>query len=142
MGTWSASPVGNDDAADWAYELDDASDWGIVIDALDDALETEPNELDADIASVALAAAETVAHGLGRPTQSDAYTETIAAFAGRVSTPGGELRAQALRAVDHVAHPDGELAELWEESDPAAWADALDRLREALSGTGRDGSGT
>ncbi len=132
MGTWSAQPFGNDDAADWAAELDDADDWDVVRTVLEEAASADGDELDADEASVAIAAAEVVARGLGRPTQSDAHTESAAAFVERVGAPPAELRALALRAIDVAADPAGELTELWEDGDPAGWAGLLDRLREAL----------
>lgn len=134
MGTWSAEPFGNDAAADWAWELDDSEDWGIVADALRLVLdEDDPAELDADTATVAIAAAEVLAHSLGRPTQSDSYTESVAAFINRAPAPPAGLAAEALKALDVATTPAGELAELWLDEGSEEWSAANDRLREALS---------
>ncbi|WP_347977002.1 DUF4259 domain-containing protein [Microbacterium sp. ProA8] len=132
MGTWSGEPFGNDVAADFAWELDEQKRWNVVKDALREALASrEP--LDADTASIAIAAAEVVAHGIGRPTQSDAYTESVESFVRRARKPSGRLVRAAERAVSVAASADGELAELWAESDAQNWQSANARLLDALT---------
>ena len=133
MGTWSGEPFGNDVAADFAWELDDQKRWNVVRDALREALRSK-DPLDADTAAIAIAAAEVVAHGLGRPTQSDVYTESVEGFVGRARKPSGRLVRDAERAVTVAASPDGELAELWAESDAQGWHDSNARLVSALTG--------
>lgn len=137
MGTWSGEPFGNDAAADWAWELDDAESWDIVFEALQVVLDEDPATLDADTAGVAIAAAEVVAHHLGRPTQSDAYTDNVSNFVGRAHERPADLVAVALRALDIATAAEGELAELWAEDDAGDWHSANERLREALSVTGQ-----
>lgn len=127
VGTWSAEPVGNDDAADFVAELDGQQRWTVVKRALARA-ERAGEGLDSDDAAVAVAAAEVVAHGLGRPSQTDAYTEDIQDFVGRARRPSRRLADRALRAVAIAAHPDGELAELWAETGTTEWRDSIDRL--------------
>lgn len=131
MGTWSGEPFGGDGPADWAYELDDAADWTIVREALDTALS---GELDADVAETAIAAAEVVAHGLGRPTQSDAYTASVTAFVKRVGPPPADLIGLAVAAVGAASGPDSELTELWNDADPSEWREANEKLEAALRG--------
>ncbi|MFD0789674.1 DUF4259 domain-containing protein [Microbacterium insulae] len=132
MGTWSGEPFGNDAAADFAWELDEQKRWNVVRGALREALRsTEP--LDADTAAIAIAAAEVVAHGLGRPTQSDAYTESVEGFVSRARKPSGRLVRDAERAVAVASSSDGELAELWAEGDAQEWHDANARLVSALT---------
>jgi hypothetical protein len=132
MGTWSGEPFGNDVAADFAWELDEQKRWNVVKDALREALASrEP--LDADTASIAIAAAEVVAHGIGRPTQSDAYTESVESFVRRARKPSGRLVRAAERVVSVAASADGELAELWAESDAQNWQSANARLLDALT---------
>jgi hypothetical protein len=133
MGTWSGEPFGNDVAADFAGELDEQKRWNVVRGALREALRSE-EPLDADTAAIAIAAAEVVAHGLGRPTQSDAYTESVEGFVGRARKPSGRLVRDAERAVAVAASVDGELAELWAEGDAKEWHDANKRLVSALEG--------
>lgn len=131
MGAWSGEPFGNDSAADWAWELEDASDWSPVRSALDEALAAE-GPIDEDVATFAIAAAEVVAHGLGRATQSDAYTEEVAAFVDRVGVPPEDLVGLALSALAVAAGPESELSELWDGSDE--WRAANERLVAALRG--------
>jgi hypothetical protein len=132
MGTWSGEPFGNDVAADFAWELDEQKRWNVVKDALREALASR-GPLDADTASIAIAAAEVVAHGIGRPTQSDAYTESVESFVRRARKPSGRLVRAAERAVSVAASADGELAELWAESDAQNWQSANARLLDALT---------
>jgi len=86
------------------------------------------------VACTAIAAAEVVAHGLGRPTQSDAYTESVEALVSRASRPNKRLARQAAAAVDAATRDDGELAQLWAEAGDSEWRVAISRLRGALDG--------
>ena len=133
MGAWSAEPFGNDTAADWAWELDEAESWDIVLDALTEVLEKEPATIDADVASVAIAAAEVVAHANKRPTQSDVYTEGVTAFVKRLPNPPAGIVPIALRALEIAASPEGELAGLWSDGGSDEWSIAIARVRENLS---------
>lgn len=131
MGTWSGEPFGNDGAADWAWELDAATDWQPVRLALNEALD---GVLDGDVAETAVAAAEVVAHGLGRPTQQDAYTESVSAFVKRVGGPPGDLVALAVAALGTATGPDSELTELWNDADPSEWRESNAKIDAALRG--------
>lgn len=132
MGTWSEEPFGNDTAADWAWELDGETDWHLIEDAFNDALgSTEP--LDADVAAIAIAAAETVARGLGRATQDDAYTESIVAFVSRAGTPPEDLVRSAVAALSAASGSSSELTELWDESGTEPWEAANARIMAALT---------
>ncbi|MCJ1708899.1 DUF4259 domain-containing protein [Microbacterium sp. VKM Ac-2923] len=130
MGTWSAEPFGNDTAADWAYELEDHVDWGIVSAALHVVADSDPSRLDADDATVAVAAAEVVARGLGR-VKTPAFSEHVEAYIARAPRPTVELVALAHRAVAIATSEAGELAELWEGD--ADWLSENERLRAALT---------
>lgn len=133
MGAWSGEPFGNDTAADWAGELEDAEGWDVVIDALTEVLEEEPANVDADVACIAIAAAEVVAHHAGRPTQSDAYTESVTTFVKRAPIPPARIAVVALAALEIASSPEGELAELWAEAEDGEWSAANATLREALT---------
>ena len=132
MGTWSGDPFGNDSAADWAWELDGQNDWDLVRAALETAVEAG-DAVDDDDAVMAIAAAEAVAHGLGRPTQVSAYTESVAAFATRAPTPPPDLVQLALDALAIATGPASGLTELWAD-DPVEWNDANAKLEAALKG--------
>jgi Domain of unknown function (DUF4259) len=133
MGTWSGEPFGNDTAADWAWELDGEADWDIVLNTLTTVLDKDPATVDAELATIVIAAAEVAAHQLGRATQSDAYTESVSAFVARAPEPPAGIVAVALEALDVATAPEGELAETWAEGDPGEWAAANRKIREALS---------
>ncbi|MFG6401099.1 DUF4259 domain-containing protein [Microbacterium sp. P04] len=130
MGAWSGEPFGNDVAADWAWDLEEADDWTLVRTALEDAI--TPDAVDERTAVIALAAAEVVAHGLGRPTQDDAYTGELSAFVSRASAPSDEIVALAIAAVERASDPDGDLARTWEECGNEAWLEAVHLLARAL----------
>ena len=134
MGAWSGEPFGNDTAADWAWELDDQRDWQIVQTALDEVVNAS-EYIDGDIASNAIAAAEAVAHGLGRATQDDAYTESVTAFVARAPRPSDEMVQLALVALAAASGPHSELTELWAESGEPDWANANARIKQALTGS-------
>jgi hypothetical protein len=130
VGAWSEEPFGNDTATDWAHELSDQTTWEPVELILRAA--AIYGEDDDDLATVAYAAAEVVAHGLGKPTQSDSYTVTVEAYVKRVGTPSQKLVTLASRALDKSTRPSSDLAELWEDDE--AWAAAVDRLSDVLEG--------
>ena len=131
MGTWDGKPFGNDAAADWVFDLDEANDWVYVLETLT-AVSTDGAEVDAETATAGIAAAEVVAHGLGRPTQVDGYTEAVTEFVERVGRPDADLVDLAVGALAAAASDRSELAELWAESDPAEWNAANRELAEAL----------
>ena len=128
MGAWSEEPFGNDTAADWAQELSDQVTWDIVEHVLRAAAIYGVD--DDDLATVAFAAAEVVAHGLGKPTQSDAYTTSVEAFVKRVGAPNPALVTLAARALDKSTRPSSDLAELWEDDE--AWQAAVEKLAAML----------
>ncbi|KJC64666.1 DUF4259 domain-containing protein [Agreia bicolorata] len=130
MGTWSGQPFRSDSASDWAYDLADASDWSVVRDALTEVI--GQTDIDADDAAIAIAAAEVVAHGLDRPTQTDAYTESVGSFVQRVGRPDAELVAFALDALAAAGSAESELTELWQDEDPDEWLSANAALKQAL----------
>lgn len=132
MGAWSVEPFGNDVAADWAWELEDESDWGVIEDALNDALE-DVDDVDQETAIIAIAAAEVIAHGRGRATQRDAYTEEVEAFVSRAGQPDPDLVLLALAAVTAATGPGSELAAQWASAGDTGWSEAIDDLRNALT---------
>ena len=133
MGAWSGEPFGNDVAADWAWELEEADDWTVVRAALS-AAATPDGAIDEPTAVIGLAAAEVVAHGLGRATQDDAYTGEVTTFVTRAAAPSPAIVALALQAVDRAGDPDGDLGRMWTGCGDEAWREALDRLTAALRG--------
>ncbi|THA74607.1 DUF4259 domain-containing protein [Streptomyces sp. A0592] len=130
MGTWDVGPFDNDTAADWCGDLDDASPearQGLVRDALARAADTA-DDLDADVADEAIAAAALVAAQCpgGEPAHPHyGPDEPLPDLTG--------LRALALQALDRVITEPSELLELWAEADAGPWQATINRLRSTLT---------
>lgn len=132
MGAWSHEPFGNDDAGDWAYELEGAKDLSPVETALDAVLETD-GYLEAPVASCAVAAVEVLAKLLGRGTQTDTYTEAVDAWVTTVrATPSAALLQKAKKTLARILGNDSELKELWQESGTGDWEASLKALQAAV----------
>ena len=129
MGAWGAGPFENDDAADWVIELETSDNADVLRRAL---------SLDAGgyvalpEGAIAVAAAEVVATGLGRPG-SGLPPEVIAWTAAHASSIGVDERQLALDALDRVLAPDSEIEELWAEANDPEWRDGVLSLRQRLS---------
>ena len=133
MGAWSHEPFGNDDASDWAVDLEETKDLSLIEEALNNVLETD-EYLDAPEASVAIAAIEVIAKLLGKGTQTDAYSEEIDKWVKSVSIkPNSALIAKANRVLERVLDEDSELRELWEEVGADDWLNSVNVLRKAIN---------
>lgn len=106
MGTWGTKPFDNDNAADWAFELEDAESWDVVSDALRIAVEAAPSELEADQAAIAIAAGDVVARGLGR-VDGPVFSDEVMPFLARVPRPSAEVVALAVSAIAVATSPEG-----------------------------------
>lgn len=133
MGTWSVDAFGNDDAADWAFELAASNDLSLVEAAIDGAL-AESDYLDAPDAAIALAAIEVIARLKGNWGDRNAYTEPADAWIAQVNVqPGPELLARARAAIDRILSADSEMLELWQDSgDYEAWLGSVENLRSRI----------
>lgn len=133
MGAWSHEPFGNDDASDWAVDLEDTKDLSLIEEALNDVLQAD-EYLDAPEASVAIAAIEVIAKLLGKGTQTDAYSEGIDEWMKSISIkPSAALIAKANRVLERVLGEDSELRELWEEVGADDWLNSVNALRKAIN---------
>jgi len=143
MDFWSIEPFGDDTAADWAWELDRAEGWAFVDEALAARLRAAESgatgleerilaEIDIEIA---VAAGETVAHGVGNPTQRDVYTESVEGFAARVGPPPHATIERAERVLSALAAGDHASSQRFEERGYAEeWREMVRRVVDALSG--------
>lgn len=127
MGAWGSDSFDNDTAADWVYSLEEATDATLVRQTLADGSGDEP---DADAASEAIAAAEVVAAGLGRPA-ADLPPSVTAWVADHGDEDWASLAEPARAAVANIREA-SELAELWDESGADGWHAALDDLAARL----------
>jgi hypothetical protein len=123
MGTWATGSFGNDAAMDFALEIKNFSD---VITTLSD-IEKVSDFLDADQASVALAACDVIAATIGRPPTDFPEEITISN-----ETISDSLLNCAKAIVERVG-TQSELADLWEEEDPSEWQDELEKLKTRLT---------
>jgi hypothetical protein len=133
MGAWGTESFANDDALDWLAELEQASTSEVLAQALAAAVD-EPDYLEVDVASRAVAAAEVVAALTGRPA-CDLPANTTAWVASQTEANVEQLVALARHAIDRVQR-DSELADLWAESDNTAWVNSLEDLRSRLLSKG------
>ena len=132
MGAWGIGHFDNDDAEDWALELEDTDSFEPVEEAIA-AVEAGGDYLEAPDASIGLAAAEVIAASLGNP--ADELPDAVARVVARLDEPAeDELVARARAAVHRIVGEDSELRELWEETDDFdAWQAAIDDLLARLT---------
>jgi hypothetical protein len=127
MGAWGTGPFENDDASDWVYEIEDGG-----LDAIHDVLDATV-DIDApgsEVGSAAVAAAELVAVIAGQP--GPPLPDEVVALISDLGPVEPALVDAALAAVAHV-RTEGELAELWAESDDHdAWLATLDDITRRL----------
>jgi Domain of unknown function (DUF4259) len=136
VGAWGSGPFENDDAADWAYELEEAGDHGILRTALDRAVR-DGGDLASEHGAVAVAAAAVVATAIDG--DAEGLSDEVVAYIARAGRPDDSVIALARQALDAVAGG-GELAELWDEADAAEWRASLASLRDRLA-TGQTSAG-
>ena len=140
MGAWGAGNFENDSAADWAGDLVERGSPDLVRVALQAAVDgAGQDDLDADVGTEALAAAEVVAAAAGRGGAPNAYNEDVLKWAADHPELGdADTRELALQAVEAVRSDASELAELWSEAsegetaDPK-WVAVLEDLATRLS---------
>lgn len=131
MGASGAGIFMNDDACDWAYELEASEDLSVVQATIAAVLSIGDEYLDGDDGANALAAAEVIAclcgHWGDRKSFPEEVVEWINAHAQDVPD---KLRKDAAKAIDRVLGPDSELAELWSEAEePGEWVEVVKDLR-------------
>ncbi len=131
MGAWGPGNFENDDALDWVGDLmKSGTDWALVRTTLGAAAKAQYAEVTE--CCRALAAAECVAIGRGKPPGMPAPAD-LASWCAR--NRGGcteELRVLALRTVQRV-RVHSELQVLWGESEETDWDDVVGDLERRLS---------
>ena len=114
MGAWGTGSFDNDDALDWVMELAESDDLSVVNMALDEALATADDYLDATVCCRAIAAAEILTALQGESEAlPDGASDWVAAHAElNIAT----VTPKAAQVVQQIL-TDSELKELWEEAD-------------------------
>lgn len=118
MGAWASGSFGNDTALDFVGELKDFASLRSTLTKF----EKDRGELDADDASIALAACDLLAAAIGRPPADlpdvpDFEKEEVS-----------EDLLDSAKALVKRVREDSELAELWAEDDDVEWQAELDAL--------------
>lgn len=132
MGAWGVLALDNDDANDWANDLDHVSDFSAVEGAFS-AVEDVDDYLEAPEASKALAACEVLARQLGHFAYRNSYTEKVDRWvAQHPLRPSPALLARALSVIVRIVGENSELRELWDEDDANNWLEAIEDLRNGL----------
>lgn len=132
MGTWDVGPFGNDDAADFAFELDDAPAHtriemiGAVLERVANPADDDPRLSDPAraVAAAALIAAQYLG---GAPiTSGDGPTNPMPELP-------AYLRNLAIDALDRVITTPTWIAENWDATpDGPAWHRTISELRKFL----------
>jgi hypothetical protein len=134
MGAWGPDSFDNDIAADWAATFAEADDFSLIDDTFDEALDTEDETLDADIACEALAACEVLARLRGKFGARSSYSETLDAWVeNNPRKPGAALLKRADRVIARVLGEESELRELWDDAGSEEWVKAVQNLRMRLT---------
>jgi hypothetical protein len=135
MGAWGVLAFDNDEANDWAYELDGVNDLSVVERAFAKVEESTGRNLEQGTAAEALAACEVLARLRGRPGYTNAYTEKVDRWvAAHPIAPSRDLVARGNAVIDRILGDDSELRELWDEAGDQGWRDAVADLRLRLNG--------
>ncbi len=134
MGAWGVLALDNDDANDWAYDLDQTNNLSLVESAIQEVEGTRSGYLEQGIACNALAACEVLARLRGRPGYTNAYTEKVDRWvAAHQIKPPAHLIDRAAAAIDRILQRDSELRDLWDEAEPEPWRLAVADLRSRLT---------
>ena len=132
MGAWGAGAFDNDTACDWSNDLVDRDDLSFVQETLYSAEDAEDDELDADLASAALAACEVVARLQGRTSRSSSDDVVDQWVKQHALKPSPGLVKLATNVLDRVVSNGSELAQLWRGDQ--AWTAAVQDLRKRVAG--------
>jgi len=135
MGAWGTGPFDNDDAGDWANELEERGA-DAIREVFSEVADNGEDYVEGDLGSAVLAAAEVVARLHGRPG-SDPVPEVVQHWIDEHRDLAADegLITSARHAVDLVLGETSELLELWEEGGKSAdWQAGVEDLRRRLDG--------
>jgi hypothetical protein len=124
----------NDDANDWALDLDGVSDLSLVESAFEQVEAVgSSGYLEQGLACNALAACEVLGRLRGQLGYTNAYTEKVDKWvaAHRIDPPIG-LVTRGAAAIVRILGPGSELRDLWEEAGDEDWRAAVVELRSRI----------
>ena len=131
MGAWGTGAFDNDDAAEWAYELEESADLTPARQALsatmDNDVYLERPEGACAVAAASVVAASFDGHLKGLPEEVADWVDAHPDIASR-----GDARL-AVDALERVMSEESELRGLWRDApEGPAWAQEIDKLRQRL----------
>jgi hypothetical protein len=133
MGTWGTGPFEDDNASDWAWELEEADDWSVVETALRAAAEVPGDAyLEAPDGQIAWAAAAVVAAS-ENPSEVPLPDELRAWLDRHQDSRPSQLRPLALAATQRVLADNSELVELWRDEGEDEWRANVEGLTRFLA---------
>ena len=133
MGAWGHGSFENDDALDWASELEDTRGLKFVKKTLRDVLDAGDGLLEADVAARGVAAAEVVA-GLNDAPGDDLPEEVENWVEEQRGKSDVDLSPLALEALERM-RTRCELLDQWNKNGEAqSWKDAVAELEKRLRG--------
>ena len=133
MGAFGTGSFENDDALDWAAELEETRGLKFVKKTLREVLDAGDGYLEAPIATLGIAAAEVVA-GLNDVPGDDLPEEVENWIEEQRGKSDVDLSPLALEVLERVKTK-CELVDLWKKSDDyEAWMKAMKNLEDRLKG--------
>lgn len=129
MGAWGTLAFDNDEANDWAYDLEKVRDLSLVDSALRE-VEDANGDPDSHVACNALAACEVLARLNGNHGYQNAYTEKVDEWvAAHPLVPPDSILRRAEGVIDTILADDSELKQLWDSDE---WIAGVKDLRRRL----------
>ena len=130
MAAWGTKTFEEDTANDWIQELIDSED---AREFLSESLSIDPGYIEADQASIVLAASETLIALLDEP-RSAVPGELVDWVGDNECDDVSDLPEVALPALAKVLGKESELREIWSDSeDFDEWLENVESMREVIS---------
>jgi hypothetical protein len=137
MGAWGHGPFENDDAGDWVWELDGDGADDLIVATLRSAATTAADAyMELPDGANGVAAAAVVASSIDG-VRDELPPEAVTYLDKRAKPFDVQTARLAITALDRVAGPASEVAELWDESAGGeAWRATVEALRARLARAG------
>ncbi|MBD3918606.1 DUF4259 domain-containing protein [Paenibacillus sp. PR3] len=130
MGAWGYGNLENDTVLDWIAELIETDDMSLISESIEFVVEDD--DIDADVASIAIGAIEVLA-ALQDRRGNEEYDEELNDWINEHKGKGKNLLPRAQKALQKIVL-DSELKDLWEESESfEEWLKTIKELESRLN---------